>query len=373
VEWNAAVQEEFRKILDEHNKRLRELEKSGKKGNIGVSLPGAEQHAEEFSFRKAVLAIAERNPALAPLEWDIMQETGKHSKRVMSSSDDTKGGYLIPQQVMPGIIEALDARLVLNQLGATIVDGLIGSPVTWNREDAGVTAYWVAEGAATTASDATSGQLNLKPHGVAALTKINNRTLRMSNPSIETWIRNSMVRKLALKMELGFLRGVGGENQPLGIVNTAGIGSVSSIGSITTDHLDELMYTLENANADMGSIGYLSNPKVKYFLATKKDGNGNPILHREKGEKFKETLLGYPFARTTQMPNNLGTGTDESQMLLGNWEDLVIGRWEGMEIRASSETSDAFEKNQTWFHAIMDVDSGLLHAASMVLGDGITS
>jgi len=74
---------------------------------------------------------------------------------------------------------------------------------------------------------------------------------------------------------------------------------------------------------------------------------------------------------TTQIPINLGTGTNETEIYFGNWQELVVGQWAGIEILPSKEAGDAFAKNQTWIRIITDVDIGLRHAESFCLGTGV--
>ncbi|MFX0201282.1 MAG: phage major capsid protein [Candidatus Hodarchaeota archaeon] len=62
-----------------------------------------------------------------------------------------------------------------------------------------------------------------------------------------------------------------------------------------------------------------------------------------------------------------GTSEDCSEVYFGNWEGLLIGQWGGIEILASQETSNAFQKNQTWIRVIQEVDCGLRHEESFCL------
>ena len=83
------------------------------------------------------------------------------------------------------------------------------------------------------------------------------------------------------------------------------------------------------------------------------------------------------FTSTTQIPTNLskgGGGATLSEAYFGNWQELLIGQWGGLEFMASGETSDAFAKNQTWIRVIQEVDVAMRHAESFVLcNDAITT
>jgi HK97 family phage major capsid protein len=76
--------------------------------------------------------------------------------------------------------------------------------------------------------------------------------------------------------------------------------------------------------------------------------------------------LGYPYKMTTQIPINLtkANGTALTEVYYANWQELIIGQWGGMEIMASNETSDAFEKDQTWVRVLQEVDLAVRHPES---------
>jgi hypothetical protein len=51
-------------------------------------------------------------------------------------------------------------------------------------------------------------------------------------------------------------------------------------------------------------------------------------------------LAGYPYADTTNVPNDLtkGDGTALSALIFGNWADLYVGQWGGLDILVNPYT-----------------------------------
>jgi HK97 family phage major capsid protein len=75
-----------------------------------------------------------------------------------------------------------------------------------------------------------------------------------------------IARTIALMIDLGALNGSGSSNQPRGVMNTVGIGSVAGGTNglaPTWDHIVDLESALATVNAPTGSLGYLTNAKVR--------------------------------------------------------------------------------------------------------------
>jgi len=353
---------ELRSKYDELAKRLEEMEKKAT-SRKWASLAGLEMEKDKFSIVRAVRAITSRDWKGAELEADVFRQT-----RAMAAGDDAGGGFLVPVQAIPDLIEMLRAESVCMALGATTLDGLTGAPVQIPKQTGGATVYWVAENAAITPSDLTVGQLNLTPKKAATLVKISNRLLRMSNPAVEGMVRRDVAIQLALALDYAMLRGVGSENQPLGIRTTPGINTVNaSDASPNFDLFYDAEYELSVDNALRGRLGFAMHPCIKRAICKLKvaqysgDTGGEyvvPVLTDAQIQSY----IGYPFRMTTQIPTTLAT--DETEIFFANWIELILAQWAGIEIVASSEAGDAFAYDQTWLRLITEVDVGLRHSES---------
>ena len=213
-----ALQEKYTSL----EKRLEEFEKQAKTRKWATGLAGLELEKDKFSLCRALHAMRTNNWDKAQFEADVFRQT-----RAMSTGDDSDGGYLVPAQAMPEFIEMFRAEAVCVRMGARVIYGLTGAPVTFTRQTGGATAYWVGENKEITESALTVGVLKMIPKKVAALTKISNELIRMSNPGAEAMVRQDFAIALGLAVDLAILRGSGSENQPLGIANTPGINTVT--------------------------------------------------------------------------------------------------------------------------------------------------
>lgn len=339
-----------------------------------VTIPGLEDEKQAFSFFKACHAIRTGNWEDAGFEKEVFAAT---RKKAMEMGTGSAGGYIVPTIYIAELIELLRAESVVASMGATILNDLQGSPVQIPRQSGGATAYWVGENIAITASDLTLEQLSLSPKKVGCLVKLSNALLKLSNPSAEALVRRDIAVALALKIDLAALRGIGASYQPKGInlqtgLNTVAIGTNG--GNITFDHLIDMEYELAADNALRGKLGFIFHPCIRRNLLKRKvaqysgDTSGAYIVAPVTEQVF-QNWLGYPYKMTTQIPINLtkAEGTGLTEVYFGNWQELLIGQWGGMELMASQETSDAFEKDQTWVRILQEVDIAVRHGESFCL------
>ena len=358
--------------LNAFDVRMAELEKVSKPRK--VELAGLEDEKQSFSFLRAINAIRSGNWGGAGFEKEIFDNT---RMRAMSAGTDSAGGYIVPTVFVNELIEMLRAESIVNALGATVLSGLTGSPVEIPKQTGGATAYWVAENADITASDLTLGQVSLTPKAVAAIVKLSNRLLNLSNPSAEAMVRRDVAQALALAIDLAALRGTGSGSQPIGIANTSGINTVAigtNGGNFTFDYAADMVDELAKDNAAKGKLGFAMHPTIAKKLKKTRipqysgDTGGEWIMLPMSDSNLADAL-GYGFKLTTQIPVNLtkGSSSDCSEVYFGNWQELLIGEWGGLEIMASNETSDAFQKNQTWVRVIQEVDIAVRHAESFCL------
>lgn len=334
----------------------------GRTAQRGISLPGVDEGKEEFSFARAIRGIATGDWQGCEFEREVFKET---RSKALAAGTDSEGGHIVPTQYVAQLIEMVRAESIAMQLGVTHMPGLIGSPVEIPKQTGGATGYWVAENASITSSDQTFGQIQMHPKQAAAMTKLSNRLLRLSNPAADQIVRQDLALTLALLVDLAIMKGTGADGQPLGVANHPDkqTASLATIGTNTVSKLVTFTGKLETANLYRGNLGWAFHPTGRQLLAKQLDSNGRPLFYNalEPGGQptVKDTqLLGHPAKSSTQL-----AATDA---IFGNWADAVLGEWGNMEIRASQETSDAFAKNQTWVRIIREVDVGVREGASFV-------
>jgi HK97 family phage major capsid protein len=360
------------KSNEELSTRVAEMEALSKQRAAQFSLPGVNEQKEKFSYLKAIGGISTGDWSNAGFEKEVFDNM---KQKAQSIGSDTAGGYIIPTEQIMGVIDLLREKIVVASMGASIMDNLYGNPIEIPKQTGGTTVYWVGEGTSITESELTLGQITLSPKKVAAMVKMSNQFIRMAQPSGEALVRRDIASGIALEIDRVCLRGSGSASQPKGIANTDSINTYALSGAVPTfDTLINMEYEVELDKALNGKLGFIFHPAIKRTLIKSKvaqysgDTAGAYIIAPTSDAELAN-WVGYPFKTTTQVPINLttGGGTNLTEIYFGNWEELIIGQWAGMQLMASKETSDAFQKDQTWVRIIQEVDVAVRHPESFCL------
>ena len=127
-----------------------------------------------------------------------------------------------------------------------------------------------------------------------------------STPDIEQLIRADFVALLADAIDTAAINGSGSSNQPLGILNTPGIGSVAGGTNGLAPHLDHLLDLKKEVavdNADVASCGFLTNAKVEAVLAKLKDSDSQYLLSPYGTELGRTQIAGRRFEVSNNVPS----------------------------------------------------------------------
>jgi hypothetical protein len=89
-----------------------------------------------------------------------------------------------------------------------------------------------------------------------------------------------------------------------------------------------------------------------------------------------DTLRGYPYAVSNQLRSTLtkGTATNQcSELIYGNWLELLIGMWGVMEIAVNPYDTTGFKNGDVVLRVMQTCDIGVRHGASFaVMTDALT-
>ncbi len=387
-EWRGAEAEERGKLEEQ----IRSLEsnvnevKSNLEEERRAHLPGVEVakagERDAFSLARACRAIGSRDFSNAPYEQEVFNEM---ASKAMSSGIDSAGGYIVPEEAIERVIERLKAEVIAYKLGAVDMAGS-GSPVTIPRLSGSATAYWVSENSTITPSDLTFQQVSMTPKTAACRVVLSNLLLETSMPTADTVIEQDIASQLGIALDAGILKGSGSSGEPLGVMNESGIGSVSSAGvaagssPTVGDRIDgvskllEFVDSLANNNALKGSLGWAIHPEiVSYVRNMSVISNGaastkdyTPISNQIVSDGPATSILGYPFYTSTSMTQPSGA-TVTNSMCFGNWSDVMVCRWGGLRLAASTDGDNAFSLDQTHIRATLRADVAVRHAASFAV------
>jgi HK97 family phage major capsid protein len=264
---------------------------------------------------------------------------GVGSPRILISRRDNsitmptqpEDGSAIVETTHRPVLDLLRPNLTLRQLGATFLTGLTGNISSGSLSE-GAVSEWEDEVAEVKKSNQKFATEGLAPKRLGTKVHRSKQFLLQTDPSVEAMLRRDLENSIMLAVERAAING-DGVKKPLGILNTPGIGAVSigaNGGVPTRDLLIALATEVEDNDIPMTSPGFLLNVRTKAKLkSTKVDAGSGIFLMNSNNE-----LDGYPAYASNLVPKNItkGTGTNLSAAIFGNWADLLIGQWGGMDL-----------------------------------------
>jgi HK97 family phage major capsid protein len=371
--------EQFRGLL---------LEKIGDKPLEQVNVGMTQKEVRQYSLMRAISSAALNGGRVSGYEAEVSQELAKRYgkdprgfyvptdifKRDILTTSPANGSNLVAEQHLASeFVDALRANVVTMGMGARMISGLKGD-VAIPALNAKTAVQFVSENNAPNEGAPTFRQITMSPKTLAGYVDISRKLMMQSDPSVDQIIRDDITRNFAVKIDEVAIEG-GGSNEPTGILGTNGIGSVvmdTNGAAITFAKLVELEREVAIDNALTGRLSYLTNPKVIAAMRTRPRQTsgieGNFIL----GDG--NSLMGYPVVSTTSVPSDLTKGTSTgvcSAVIFGNFNDLLIGMWGGLDILVDPYSGSA--AGTTRIACFQDIDIKVRHAESFAAIKDVTT
>lgn len=352
-----------------------------------------DHEAKHYSFTRAIHALANPRDAkaqeAASFELEASraaaEKLGRAARGIMVPNDvlrrdlnvttATAGGNIVATNLLAqDFITLLRNRMVIMGMGTRMLTGLQGNIAIPRQTGAG-TAYWVSESGSPTESQQAFDQVAMTPKTVGAFSDISRKLLLQSSLDVEGFVREDLATILAHEIQRVAINGSGTAPEPRGILNTVGIGSV--VGGTnglapTWQHLVSLETEVAQDNADVGTLGYLTNAKVRGKLKATERTSGNGVYLWQDGA---QPINGYRAEITNAVPSNLTKGTSNgvaSAILFGNFADLLIGMWGGLDLMVDPCTGST--SGTVRVVALQDVDVAVRHAESFAaMVDALTA
>jgi HK97 family phage major capsid protein len=350
---------------------------------------------ERYSLCKAILALTSGDWREAGREREIGEDYGRRTgvrsegiviplqalvprhSRALSQGSSAAGGYLVQTDLLANqFIDVLRAKSQVVAAGATTLPGLTGN-VAIPRKASGSTAYWLAsETSDITPADPAFAQMSLSPKTVGALTEFSRKLLLQATPEIEMLVQQELVDVIGTAIDAAVIAGTGSGGQPSGITTMpAGIGAVvmgAAGAALTHAKVVEHLADVAVANADSGSLAWIVNAKTQAkLMVTLRDasyGVGYLWGDAPAGAAYQGVIAGKPAFVSNNVPSNLvkgGSGAVCSATIYGNWADVIVGLWGGLELLADPYTK--FASGAVRVRAMASIDTGLRHPESFAV------
>ena len=310
----------------------------------------------------------------------MAQDAGYNPEVAMALSTVTPGagGVLVPQSFSSEVIDLLRPKSVVRKLGAVSLP-LHNGNLTVPRIKGGAVVGYIGSDEDMPSTDMQFDDLKLSAKKLAALVPISNDLLSYSgtNPNVDRLVVNDLTASVATAEDLSFIRGAGTGNLPKGLRFWAPAFNVIVCPPDKELHIVEMALSaiilrLEQANSNLLMPGFIMAPRTKRWLSALRDGNGNKAYP----ELDLNLLKGFPVATSTQVPINLGTDGDASEVYFADFADCFIGEDDAMVIDFSKEATykdstgaviSAFQRDQTLVRVIAKHDFGPRHVESIAV------
>ena len=270
-----------------------------------------------------------------------------------TNASEANYGQAFIEQTALTYIGKLRNATIGRRLGVRYLDGLQGNIAFVTG---GADAAWVAEEAAASKQKPTYAKKVMAPKRLQVLQGVTYDLMHQSSKALDDLIMEDMVKAHAVALDAAIFAGSGSSGQPTGVLSASGVNTItidaSNGGPLTHDLLVQMETEvgIDNGLLD-DTLAYVSNAKVQGKLKTIPQIAGYPYYLMNDGK-----VNGYPFFMSNAIPSNLGTGTAFSAAIFGNWSEVLVGSWGGMQLIVdpfSAKQNGVLEISAAAYHDVL--------------------
>jgi len=310
--------------------------------------------AFEIEASRAVGDAINREAEGVFIPADVLMD--RNFTRSQNTGTPSQGGVLVAQDYRGGsFIDLLRNRMALSGVGVRLLQGLQGN-VDIPKQTGGGTFYWFGEDGEPTDTEASFGLVSMTPHSAGMAIPFTRRMAQQGSPDIEALVRDDLLKGMALGLDKTALVGHASADAPDGVRDRIFGAATDWAGSEafpSEDEMIDLETAVAVANADVESMAYIYSAHTSGHLKKLKDGDGRRLEVEKAG-----MVNGYQRVRTNQV--------DTGEVFFGNWSDLIIGMWSGLDLRVDTSTKAASDGKV--LRVFADIDTALRNAESFAMG-----
>lgn len=266
--------------------------------------------------------------------------------RIEKRGSDTTNfaGLVVPQYLV-------DQFATLRRAGRPVLDISAARPlpsqgmtVNIGRLTTGVTSYVQAsQNTAPTASTPDDTLLTVNVNTVASLCDLSKQAV-MRGTGVEDQLIGDGIRSYNTKLDALAINGSGSSGQHLGILNTTGINATTYTDSSPTwpEFFPKLVAAIQDISTNFyGSATHIvAHPSLIGCWLRALDSTNRPMFNSTAGNPFNAPgtfdrpgydmsglqILGIPVVADANIPTNLGSGTNETAVIVGDFRESYV--WE---------------------------------------------
>jgi HK97 family phage major capsid protein len=300
---------------------------------INGAMSGGLTGAEAEAYQEAQIEARASGIQLAgnvAIPSSMLREARALGDAGLLSAGTGDGSDFVPTEHQ-GFIEALQPRLLVEELGATIINGVSGN-LDMPRISAAGTAGWGAtEAAATPNSLLATDTLSLTPKRVGAFTTYTKQLLVQGSPSVDRIIADDLGRAIRNAVDAAAFNGTGSNGQPQGIFGTSGVNDQAATNGTALTNATLLKMITDVASQDglTGGECFVVSPAAYQKLTSLVQvSNVSALMVNDMINGYKVYMSSHLNQNTTK-----GSVTDgTSQLMFGNFKNLMVCNWSGADL-----------------------------------------
>ncbi|MER9768880.1 phage major capsid protein [Mesorhizobium sp. M0189] len=302
--------------------------------------------------------------------------------RALNSGSASAGGVLLPEDMASEVIDILRPATTFlrgNPRRISLAHGAYKLPAAAS----GAASNWRGEGQAIQTSQPSFKDISLSAKFLDSMVPLTNQLIRWSLSDVRSWVERDMAASMGTALDMAAYFGDGGVNMPLGITKITGVTRLAALGGTapTIAQIETgaaaIELSMEGRNLLMAGAAWVMAPRTKTYLANLRGAGTDQKIFPEISMAVP-TWRGRPVFLTTQVSIVGGGTTDESEILLVNFDDILFGEGAGISFAVSTEATyvkngvvvSAFQNDLTLIKASLeaDVDMRYLEAVAVLTG-----
>ncbi len=287
----------------------------------------------------------------------------EQEKRALSEGSDSGGGYSVPEILSAELIDLMRAKSVAIQAGARTAK-LTSDLQHIAKVASDPVPAWRAENGSVNESDPTFTRVTFAPKSLAVLVKAS-RELLEDSLNIREKLPEILAASLAKELDRVVFMGTGTGNEPTGLDSLSGVTAIAVDAPLASyAPLLSARKALMGVNTDMVTA-YVMHSDTESAFGSLVDLQGQPLQHPSILDRPEPMRM----LTTTQIPTDLGAGTNETTVYAGDFRQLVIGVRSDIRIEILKER---FADNMQYgFIAHLRADVAAVHPNAFVRLTGV--
>lgn len=312
---------------------------------------------------------------------EFADTAGPRGMKTLNTQTAVSGGLLVPDNVSNDIIELLRPMTAFLR-----IPGMRRIPMpngTYQQPGAatGGSAFYTTEGEPAKPTEQTFRDIQMIAKTLTCLVPFTNDLLNWSIPGLRQFVQDDMFGAMSEKMDAMMFRGDGMAGNPRGLYNIQGIiATTPSYATSTTPtaaQIDQEARRLLNyfilRNNTLTNVAWVMHATTIGYLQDLKNSDGSYVYPTMQGDAPR--FRNIPVIDTTNLPANLGVGSNETQIALIKGSDVLFGETAGLNIATSDEAMiemngqalSMFQRRMTAIMGWMQHDVNVRHLESVVV------